>query len=392
MSEKKLSKLKELLQTLIEKGFIVPSSLPIAAPVFFVEKKGTEDLRLVIDYRELNKITIKDDYPIPRVHDLIDRLGKAQWFSKLDLTSGYYQVQVAESDQWKTTFRTRYGTFHFRVTPFGLAGAPSTFQRLMQNTFMKELDEYVVVYLDDVLIYSKTKELHYDHLKNVLQRMRDARLFVGLSKCELVTQIVQYLGFVIEPGGVGPDPEKVEAVQRWPLELLDRKQLRGFLGLVGYYRRLITNFNKWAHPLHELLRKESDMTWWPKHTEAVQRLKDALAAVTLLKIYDPDKELTLKTDASKHAIGSVLEQDGHPIAFESKTLGPGEQFIPAYESDLLAIVYALMKWKKLIGTKKVRIETDHATLGRMLTQKNVTPRLGYWLAKLADSDIEVVYK
>ncbi|PHJ18930.1 retrotransposon protein [Cystoisospora suis] len=220
MSEERLRKLKELLQTLIEKGFIVPSNSPIAAPVFFVEKKGTEDLRLVIDYLELNKITIKDDYPIPRVHDLIDRLGRAQWFSKLNLTSGYYQVQVAEQDQWKTTFRTRYGTFKFRVLPFGLAGAPSTFQR---------------------------------------------------------------------------------------------------------------------------------------------------------------------------AIGAVLEQ-GQPIAFESKKLGVQEQFIPAYESELLAIVYASMKWKQLIGTKKVRIETYHATLGRMLSQKNVTPRLGYWLDKLADFDIEVVYK
>ncbi|PHJ16740.1 retrotransposon ty3-gypsy subclass [Cystoisospora suis] len=276
MSEERLRKLKDLLQTLIEKGFIGPSSSPIAAPVFFVEKKGTEDLRLVIDYRELNKITIKDDYPIPR--------------------------------------------------------------------------------------------------------------------CELVTQRVQYLGFVIEPGGVGPDPERVEAVKKWPVQLLDRKQLRGFLGLVGYYRRLIPKFNEWAHPVHGLLREESDMTWWPKHTEAVQRLKDALAAVTLLKIYDPDKELTLKTDASKHAIGAVLEQEGHPKAFESRKLGPRKQFIPAYKSELLAIVYALMKWKQLIGTKKVRIETDHATLGRMLTQKNVTPRLGYWLDKLANFNIEVVYK
>ncbi|PHJ19523.1 retrotransposon ty3-gypsy subclass [Cystoisospora suis] len=276
--------------------------------------------------------------------------------------------------------------------PFGLAGAPSTLQRMMQNTFMKELDEYVVVYLDDVLVYSKTKDLHYDHLRVVLQRMRDARLFVELSKCELVPQKVQYLGFVIEPGGVGADPGKVQAVQQWPTELLDRKQLRGFLGMVGYYRRLIPNFNKWAHPLYELLREESDMTWWPVHTEAVQRLKDALATVTLLKIYDPDKDLTIKTDASKYAIGAVLEHEGQPIAFESKKLGVREQFIPAYESELLAIVYALMKWKQLIGTKKVRIETDHATLGRMLTQKNVTPRLGYWLDKLADFDIEVVYK
>ncbi|PHJ20548.1 retrotransposon ty3-gypsy subclass [Cystoisospora suis] len=322
MSEERSRKLKELLQTLLERELIVPSSSPIAAPVFFVEKKGTEDLFLVMDYRELNKITIKNDYPMPRLQDLIDRLGKAQWFSKLDSTSGYYQVQVAEPDQWKTTFRTRYGTFQFKLP----------------------------------------------HLK------------------------VQYLGFAIEPGGVGPGPEKVGEVQKWPVELLDRKQLRGFLGLLRYYRRLVPNFDKWAHPLHELLREESGMTWWPKHTEAVQRLKDALAAVTLLKIYDPDKELTINSDASKHAIGAVLEQEGHPIAFESNKLGPRGQFTPSYESELLAIIYALMKRQQLIGTKKLRIETDHATLGRILTQKNVTPRLGYWLDKLPDFDMEEVYK
>ncbi|PHJ20549.1 retrotransposon nucleocapsid related [Cystoisospora suis] len=222
MSEERLRKLKELLRTLLERGFIVPSSSPIAAPVFFVEKKGTEDLRLVIDYREL--ITIKDDYPIPRVHDLIARLGKAQWFSTLDLTSGYYQVQVAEPDQSRATFE-------------GCASGRDTTQ-----------------------------------------------------------------------------------------------------------------------------------------------------------IYDPDEELTIKADASKYAIGAVLEQEGHPIAFESKKLGPREQFTPAYESEPLAVIYALMKWKQLIGTKKVRTETDHATLGRILRQKNVTPRLGYWLDRLADFDIEVVYK
>lgn len=233
LTDENLKKLKEMLNDLVEKEFIVPSQSPVAAPVFFVGKKDGS-LRLVIDYRPLNRITIKDDYPIPKIHDLINRLGKAKWFTKFDLQKGYYQVEIAEADQWKSAFRTRYGTYQFKVMPFGLSGAPSTFQRLMQSIFIKELDEFVVVYLDDVLVYSKTREEHLRHLELVLKRVQEHKLFLQLPKCEIVTQRVNYLGFVIEPGKVSADPGKVEAIKRWPEELQTRRQVRGFLGLVGY--------------------------------------------------------------------------------------------------------------------------------------------------------------
>ncbi|PHJ16379.1 retrotransposon ty3-gypsy subclass, partial [Cystoisospora suis] len=355
MSEDHLRELKELLRVLLEKGFIVPSNSPIAAPVFFVGKKGNEKLRMVIDYRGLNRITIKDDYPIPRINDLVNRLGKGSWFCKLDLASGYYQVQVAEQDQWKTTFQTRYGTFQFKVMPFGLAGAPSTFQRMMQHVFIRELDEFVIVYLDDVLVYSRSRLEHYNHLRIVLQRLRENRLYVGVTKCEFVKQKVQYLGFIIEPGGIAPDPDKVTTIREWPVELRDRKQLRGFLGMIGYYRRLIPNFNKTASKLYGVLQEKSDMIWWPKHTRAVETLKSDLAEVTQVKLFDPDKDFVIKTDASKYAVGAVLEQDGQIIAFESRKLGPREQRLPAYEAALLAIVHALMKWKHFIGDRKVTV-------------------------------------
>lgn len=197
---------------------------------------------------------------------------------------------------------------------------------------------------------------------------------------------------MIEPGRVSPDPRKLETMQAWPEILKDRKQLRGFLGMVGFYRKLIPNFNKLAHPLHQLLKDDSDMKWRPTHTPAVNDLKQSLAQATNLTIFDPENPITIKTDASEHAIGEVLEQEGRPVAFEPRKMSPRDQFLPAYESELLAIVYALTKWKSFIGNKPVVVETDHATLSRMLTQKRVTPRLGYWIDKLADFNLKVVYK
>ncbi|PHJ21885.1 retrotransposon ty3-gypsy subclass, partial [Cystoisospora suis] len=298
LSDQHLHELKKQLRTLLEKNFIAPSQAPVAAPVFSVAKKDG-GLRMTTH--------------TPASHDLINRLGKAKWFSTLDLQQGYYQVEVAEEDQWKTVFRTRYGTYQFRMMPFGLAGAPATFQKPMQNILLEELDDFVI-------------------------------------------------------------------------------QLRGFLGLVGYYRRLIPNFNKFAHPLHRLLRDDSDMVWRLEHSKAVRALKEALINAATLKIFDLDKSITIKTDASKYAIGAVLEQEGVPVAFESRKLSGREQYMPAYEGELLAIVHALLKWRPFIGSKAVTIETDHATLGRILKQKNVTTRLGYWLDKLADFNINVVYK
>ncbi|PHJ18169.1 retrotransposon ty3-gypsy subclass, partial [Cystoisospora suis] len=267
---------------------------------------------MVVDYRALNGIPIKDNYPLPRIHDLINRLGKARWFSKTDLQ---------DTTRWRLAKLTSERQRFTPVMPFGLAGPPSTFQRLMKNIFLDELEEFVTVYLDDVLIYSKTRDEHIQHLRRVFEKLREEKLYIKLSK------------------------------------------------------RPIPNSNKLAHPLHELLRDGTDMVWRMQHSEAVKNLKEALINVATLKIFDPDKPVVLKTDASKHAIGAVLEQVGVPIAFEPQKMGKRESFMPDYKSELLAIVHALMKWKSFIGSKK-----------------HVTSRLGYWLDKLADFNINVVYK
>lgn len=254
---------------------------------------------------------------------MINRLGKARWFSKLDLQSGYHQVEVNEADQWKTAFRTRYGTFQFTAMPFGLAGAPSTFQRLMQNIFLGELDDFVMVYLDDVLMYSPTRQLHIQHLRKIFSRMREEQLYVKLSKCEFCQQRVQYLGCVISSEGIAAHPEKLKTLWDWP-EIPDkRKQLRGFLGLVGYYRGLVPNFNKLAHPLHRLLKQDSDMVWRMEHSEAVKNLEEALINAAMLKLFDPDKPVVLKTDASKTCCGRGVGTGRGPHSLRVKSGGKG---------------------------------------------------------------------
>ncbi|PHJ18928.1 retrotransposon ty3-gypsy subclass [Cystoisospora suis] len=382
LSSDDLAELKRQIKNLLEKKFIEPTQAPFAAPVVLVPKPGGEGLRMIVDYKALNRITLKDEYPLPRIQDLIQRLGKAGWFTKLDLQKGYYQVQVAPEDQWKTAFKCRYGTFQIRV---GLARAPSTFQRLMQNVFINELDEFVVVYLDDVLVYSESKAEHLNHLRRVLQRIKDQQLSVGIRKCGFVTQKVKYLGYIIEQGRMSPGPRRVKALKSYPEKLENVRQARGFLGLVGNYRQLIKDFNRNAKPLHDLLKEKRQLVWSPKHSQAVKELKDASINVTMTNSFNPDLPLVLKTDASKYAVGAVLEQDGKPIAFESRKKLGREIYYPAYESELLANIYAPTKWKHFNGTRLVTIETDHATLSRMLTQ-------GYWLDKLADFNFQVVYK
>ncbi|PHJ23365.1 retrotransposon ty3-gypsy subclass, partial [Cystoisospora suis] len=222
--------------------------------------------------------------------------------------------------------------------PFGLAGAPSTFQRLIQNVFINELDDFVVVYLDDVFVYSATKEEHLIHLRKVLQWIREHRLYAGINKCEFVTQKVKYLGYIIEQGSISPDPRKVEALKNYPEKLETVKQVRGFLGLVGYYRQLIKNFNEKAKPLHDLLCERSALIWRPNHSQSVKELNDALIHVAMTKIFNPNLPLVIKTDASKYAVGAVLEQDGHPIACESRKKTGRESFYSAYERTNIPLI------------------------------------------------------
>jgi hypothetical protein len=259
MPPAELAELKKQLQELLDRGFIRPSTSPWGCPALFVKKKD-ESLRLCIDYRPLNTVTIKNKYPLPRIDVLFDQLVGAKVFSKIDLRSGYHQTKIRASDIPKTAFSTRYGLYEFLVMSFGLTNAPAYFMYLMNSVFMPELDKFVVVFINDILVYSKNEEEHAGHLHVVLQRLREHHLYAMLSKCDFWLKEIKFLGHTISQAGIAVGPEKVQEVMNWKPPTTVR-QIRSFLGLAGYYRRFIPDFSRIAKPITELLKKEAKFVW-----------------------------------------------------------------------------------------------------------------------------------
>jgi hypothetical protein len=347
LSFKELDELKKQLQELLEKGHIQPSKSPYGAPVIFVRKKdGT--LRMCIDYRALNKLTIKNKYPLPRIDEMIDRLLGAKVFSKLDLRSGYNQIRIEEEDIHKTAFRTRYGHYEFKVLPFGLTNAPATFMNLMNDIFHPLLDNCVLIYLDDILIFSNSREEHKQHLRQVLQILRKEKLYGKLSKCEFFKEEIEFLGHVVNSKGVKVEESKIKAIMDWPA-LTNVSEVRSFLGLATFYQRYVKNFSTIASPLTELERKDVPFEWKEPQQQAFAALKHALCSTPVLKIADPKLPFVVHSDASGTAIGAVLsqEENGHfqPVAFTSRKLNPHEKNYDTRDRELLAIIHAIKYWR-----------------------------------------------
>jgi hypothetical protein len=384
MSYEEMNELKRQLADLLHKGFIRPSTSPFGAPVLFVHKKeGT--LRLCVDYRALNKITIKNRYPLPRIDELMDRLVGSCYFTKIDLYSGYHQIRIKPEDIPKTAFRTRYGHYEFLVLPFGLTNAPATFMTLMNDVFRKYLDQFVIIYLDDILIYSKSKEKHITHVRKVLDVLRTHKLYAKISKCEFFQKQVEYLGHFISQEGISVDKRKVEVLQKWPTPA-NISELRSFLGLASYYRKFVSHFSSIASPLTQLLHKDQKYEWNEDREKSFQELKQHLTSAPVLLLPDPTKPFSVTADASDLAIGAVLSQNQgkgeQPVAYESRKLSPAEINYPIHEKELLAIVHALKLWRPYLEGTKFTVITDHASLEFIKSQSTLSRRQARWLEVL----------
>ncbi|KAL9252656.1 Retrovirus-related Pol polyprotein from transposon 297-like protein [Drosera capensis] len=310
MAPAELKELKTQLEELLEKGYIRPSVSPWGAPVLFVKKKDGS-MRLCIDYRELNKITIKNRYPLPRIDDLFDQLQGASVYSKIDLRSGYHQLRIKAEDISKTAFRTRYGHYEFVVMPFDLTNAPAVFMDLMNKVFKQYLDHFVVVFIDDILVYSRD---HQEHLRTTLKTLRENELYAKFKKCEFWLTEVAFLGHVISGAGVKVDPKKIEAVTEWSRPS-NVTEVRSFLGLARYYRRFVEGFSKIAMPLSKLTRKSTTFDWTEKCEKAFQELKDRLTSAPILALPSGEEGFCIYSDASKQGLGCVLIQHDKVIAY-----------------------------------------------------------------------------
>ena len=333
---------------------------------------------------------MKNKYPLPRIEDLFDQLNGACYFSKIDLRSGYHQLRVRDSNIPKTAFRTRYGHFEFIVMPFGLTNAPTAFMDLMNKIYCPYLDQFVVVFVDDILIYSKGRAKHERHLQLALQVLRENQLYAKLEKCDFWLQEVQFLGHMVSKEGISVDPAKVEVMMRWerPKSVFE---IRSFLGLAGYYHRFIENFSRIACPMTRLTRKGVSFDWNDKCEESFQELKKRLTTTPVLITPVSGEKYTVFCDASRVGLGCVLMQKDRVVAYASRQLKKHEENYPTHDLELAAVVFALKLWRHYLYGEILEVFSDHKSLKYIFTQRYLNARQRRWMETLEDFDFSLQY-
>lgn len=376
------SEVEKQIAEMLASGVIQRSNSAFSSPIIVV-KKDDLSWRIVVDYRQLNALAIKGKYPLPIIDELLDELAGAFWFSK--------QIRLAPGEEFKTAFQTHEGHYEFKVMAFGLTGAPATFQSAMNATLAPVLRKFALVFFDDILVYSKTYEEHVSHVHQVLSILRDNQWQVKSSKCAFARQEIAYLGHVISGKGVATDPGKIATIRDRPAPV-NVKELRGFLGLAGYYRKFIRNYRIISKPLTNLLRKGIPFVWIQDHVVAFQTLKNSLVSAPVLALPDFNREFVVETDASDGGIGVVLMQDGHPLAFVTRALGPRNQGLSVYEKEYLAILIAIDQWRPYLQMGEFVIRMDQKSLAHLTEQRRHTPWQQKALNCLMGLQYMIIYK
>ena len=383
-----------LLEEMRSQGVIEPSQSPWSSPVVLVQKKDGSK-RFCVDYRKLNEVTKRDCYPLPRVDTTLDAINGSSWFSTLDLKSGYGQVKMAENDKEKTAFTAGEGLWQFTVMPFGLANAPATFERLMEQILQGLPWTVCLVYLDDVIVHAKTLADEFENLRTVFQRLRQAGLKLSPRKCHFFQKSVRYLGHVVSESGIAVDPEKTIAVSRWP-EPRNKTEVRSFLGLSTYYRRFIPHFADVARPLQQLTEKDREFSWTEECQGSFENLKQLLTLTPILAYPNVTDEFCLDTDASDYAIGDVLsqKQNGQErvVAYFSRTLTRSERNYCVTRKELLAVVKAIEHFNYYLYGQKFRVRTDHSALQWLMSFREPQGQLTRWVEKLQIYDFTVEHR
>ena len=384
-----LQEVNKQVTDLLKKQLIEPSTSPWGSPILFVKKKdGT--LRMVVDYRALNKLTVKNRYPLPNIDDLFDKLHGAKYFSSLDAASGFHQILLRDEDRPKTAFRTPYGHYQFKVLPFGLTNAPATFQAVMNRLFnqtrynadvtenpMHKLSEFVLVFIDDILIFSKTSEEHKKHIDIVLQLLREQSIQIKPSKCVWGQTELPYQGHIVGQDGIKPDPKKVQVVVDWP-RLTTVKEVQQFLGLTNFFKRYVQGYSQLTAPLTDLTRKNVPFVWDESCMGAFNGLKQALTSAPVLTPPDPKLPFELVTDSCGFGLGAVLMQEGRPVAFYSRKMTKAERNHVNHEQELLAVIASLKVFRCYLMGEHFTLVTDNMPNTYLDTQPTLSRRQARW--------------